>query len=215
METVPEFSVSLSEEDILRLRQAVRVYYTEKRYVHALAVENEAARLGEIFLPHRINALRASALLHDITKKYDLEKQLKCCADFGIIIKDPYSPEILHAVTGALVAEKEFSSYTDPEILEGIRRHTTGRWGMTVFEAIIFLSDYIEPNRTHERCISLRNELWERLSGAGDRREREIALNTAVLAALDNTISYLVGKKALIDPETVLARNYYLSEKEL
>ena len=86
-------TVDLTERDLDALREAVRTYYTEKRYGHALCVEEEAARLGEIFLPGRIHALRAAALLHDITKKFDLEKQLKCCADFGIII-----PLIIHFI---------------------------------------------------------------------------------------------------------------------
>lgn len=215
-ETVSTESLTmLSEEDIQNLKREIRSYYTDKRYLHALAVEDEAKRLGEIFLPERINALRAAALLHDITKKYDFEKQLKCCEDFGIIINNPFSPEILHALTGAVVAEKEFSRYTDREILDGIRYHTTGRWGMTVFDAIIFLADYIEPNRTHENCVSLRNELYARLSSAETESEQEKALNAAVVKALDNTVSYLLYKKAVIDINTISARNFYLSEKEL
>ncbi len=211
----PTETVSLEDSDLALLRDAVRPYYAEKRYLHALGVEEEAARLGAIFLPHRINALRASALLHDITKKFDLEKQLKCCAEFGIIIKDPFSPEILHAVTAPLVAAEKFPSFTDREILGGIRFHTTGRWGMTVFEAIVFLADYIEPGRTHESCVTVRDELYARLSAASSTEEREKAFNSAVLTSLDNTITYLVKKKAYLDPDTVSARNFYLSEKEL
>ena len=205
----------LREDDICVLRQSVRAHYTEKRYVHALSVEEEAAHLGKIYLPAKINALRAAALLHDITKKYDFEKQLQYCSEFGIILSNPCSPEILHAVTGPLAAKKEFPQYTDKEILDAIRWHSTGRWGMTVFEAIIFLADYIEPTRTHEKCIFLRNELYAGIAESKTDLEREKALNSAVLSALDNTITYLVSKKCVIDPDTFFARNYYLSEKEL
>ena len=70
-----------------------------KRYLHTLAVEEEAARLGELFLPDRINALRAAALLHDITKRDDLEKQLQYCSEFGIIydVLERSSPKLFHA----------------------------------------------------------------------------------------------------------------------
>ncbi len=210
-----EPKVSLSESDLACLKEGVRPYYAEKRYLHALGVEEETVRLGEIFLPDRIHALRAAALLHDITKKFDLEKQLKCCADFGIIVKDPFSPEVLHAVTAPLIAAEDFPNHTDGEILSAIRWHTTGRWGMTVFEAIVFLADYIEPGRTHPSCVGVREELYSRLTAAENREEQEAAFRSAVLAALDNTITYLVKKKAFLDPDTVSARNFYLSEKEL
>jgi nicotinate-nucleotide adenylyltransferase len=140
---------------------------------------------------------------------------LKDPADFGIIIAPTYSPEILHAVTAPLIAAQDFPSFTDREILGGIRWHTTGRWGMTVFEAIVFLADYIEPSRTHEKCITVRHELYNRLSTAQSAFEKEKALNAAVLSVLNNTIFYLLKKGVIIDPDTVSARNYYLSEKEL
>ena len=206
---------ALSDSDIDFLKRAVREYYTEKRYAHALSVETEAIRLGQAFLPDRINSLRAAALLHDITKKYNYEKQLQCCADFGIILNNPVSPEILHAVTGASVAERDFPAYTDTDILNGIRWHTTGRWGMTVFESIIFLADYIEPLRTYEKCVAVRNGLYTELDSAKTDAEQIKALNHAVVQSLDNTITYLIYKKTIIDIDTVSARNYYLAEKKL
>lgn len=206
---------NLSESDINRLRRAVKPYYTDSRYAHVLSVEEEVGRLGAIFLNDKINSLRAAALLHDITKKYDYQKQLQCCTDFGIILRNPTSPEVLHAITGVVVAKQYFPEYTDNEILNGIRWHTTGRWGMTVFDSIIFLADYIEPLRTHERCISVRERLYETLNSSNAIKAKEKAFNHAILHSIDNTIAYLLSKKALIDADTVFARNYYLSEKEL
>lgn len=206
---------TLSDSNIDFLRHTVREYYTEKRYEHVLSVEAEAMKLGQTFLPDRINSLRAAALLHDITKKYNYEKQLQCCADFGIILNNPVSPEILHAVTGAAVAKRDFPAYTDIDILNSIRWHTTGRWGMTVFESIIFLADYIEPLRTYEKCVSVRNDLYAELDNAKTDVEQIEALNHAVVQSLDNTITYLIHKKTIIDVDTVSARNYYLSKKKL
>ena len=61
-----------TEADITALRERVRPYLTAKRYEHTLAVEREAEFLGKLYLPEKIMALRAAALLHDITKKCDL-----------------------------------------------------------------------------------------------------------------------------------------------
>ena len=200
---------------IVDLRSAVRPYYTEKRYIHALGVEKEAAFLGNLLLPDRVSELQAAALLHDITKKYDLEKQLKCCAEFGIIMKTPSSPEVIHAVTGAHVARTDFADYVNEDIFGAIRYHTTGHGGMTVFESILFIADYIEPGRTHEVCITLRELLHARLTEADDAGERETALSEAVLMALNNTISYLQEKQAIIDTDTVDARNCMLAAMKM
>ncbi len=43
-------------------------------------------------------------------------------------------------------AKKEFS-ISDDEVLEAIRVHTTGKVHMSTLDKVIFLADYIEPNR--------------------------------------------------------------------
>ena len=55
----------INEEMLDTLRQRVGTGMSEKRYRHTLGVEREIARLGEIYLPDRIQELRAAALLHD------------------------------------------------------------------------------------------------------------------------------------------------------
>ena len=79
----------LSEEDIRELSEKVQPYLTGKRYAHTMAVAEEAARLGAIFgfSEDDRNRLRASALMHDITKLADSKKQLQYCEEFGIIIE--------------------------------------------------------------------------------------------------------------------------------
>ena len=44
------------------------------------------------------------------------------------------------------MAEKDFG-IKDPDILNAIRYHTTGRPEMSRLEQIIFIADYIEPRR--------------------------------------------------------------------
>ena len=52
----------------------------------------------------------------------------------------------MHAKLGAFLAEKEYG-VSDKEILEAITFHTTGRPNMTMLDKIIYIADYIEPNR--------------------------------------------------------------------
>lgn len=201
------------DETTLRaLAEAVRPYLTEKRYAHTRAVEREAARLGEIYLPERVNALRASALLHDITKKESVEKQLQLCREFGIMTEeaDLLSPSVFHAMTGAAVAGRDFASFTDPEILSGVRWHTTGHAGMTVFESVVYLADYIEETRTFDDCVRLRRDFYGRLDGGVDPME---ALRDTMIESFDLTLAGLMRDGAPIAADSVAARNWFIIQK--
>ena len=202
----------LTDEEIAALSERVRSYLTGKRYEHTAAVAEEAARLGELFLPDKRNNLRAAALLHDITKKADFQKQLQYCEEFGIITgsDDLLSPKVFHAVTGAALAERDFGDIVDDEILSGIRWHTTGREGMTVFDAIIYLADYIEPTRTFDDCIRVRRCFWD---GIREGRDRYEVLRDTMIYSFDLTIESLLREGALIDRDTIAARNAYLAQK--
>lgn len=202
----------LSEGDIAKLAERVKPYLAEKRYAHTVAVAEEAVRLGEIYLPDKIGSLQASALLHDITKRADFQKQLQYCEEFGIITgsDDMLSPTVFHAITGAALAERDFADIVDEEILSGIRWHTTGRAGMTVFDSIIYLADYIEPTRTFDDCIRVRRCFWD---GIREGREKYEVLRDTMILSFDLTVENLLREGALIDRETIAARNDFLAQK--
>lgn len=203
----------ITEEMLSDLREDIKPYLTEKRYAHTLAVEKAAAELGAVYLPDQVTKLRAAALLHDITKKADTEKQLQYCGEFGIMVtqSDRQSPKIFHARTGAALAERDFAAYADPMVISGIRWHTTGHDGMTVFEAIVYLADYIEETRTFPDCVALRQYFREELAKADTPAEREAVLRRTMVRSFDMTIRNLLEENAPVDNDTINARNYYLA----
>ncbi len=198
-----------TEDDVIRLREQIRPYLTEKRYAHTLAVEREADFLGQIYMPENVLKLRASALLHDITKMCVSEKQLQYCSEFGIIISDYdiLSPKTLHSKTAAALIGRDFPEFDDCEITEGVRWHTTGRDGMSVFEAIIYLADYIEDTRTFPDCVELRRYFREALDSGEDKH---VLLYRTMVKSFDMTIKNLLDDGKLICEDTVRARNYYV-----
>lgn len=202
----------LTEGDIEDLRKKIKPYYAEKRYAHTLSVEKEAAKIGEIYLPGRINELRASALLHDITKRADIKKQLQYCEEFGIIIRnnDEFSPAVFHAKTAAALAARDFPDCVNDDIISGIRWHTTGRDGMTVFDSIIYLADFIEETRTFDDCVKLRNYFYDKLRSGEDKHR---VLADTMIYSFDMTISMLMRDGAIVDNDTVSARNYFIVSK--
>ncbi len=212
LKTLDPHPRTLTNDDLTALASRVKPYLADKRYDHTVSVANEAARLGEIFgfSPDDIRRLRASALLHDITKRADSKKQLQYCEEFGIMIEaeNPLSPSVLHGITGAALAARDFADVTDEDILSGIRWHTTGRFGMTVFEAIIYLADYIEPTRKFDDCKAVRQYFYDRIDGASDPAA---ILYDTMIYSFDLTIGNLLEDRALIDNDTIRARNHFLA----
>jgi len=204
----------LTQENLTLLEEKVGQILSGKRFSHTIAVAKEAVRLAEIYLPDQIHRIRAAALLHDITKEADDKKQLQYCEEFGIILSVPekLSPKVLHAITGEMYAQRYFADFVDDDILSAIRWHTTGRRGMTTFEAIIYLADYIEETRTHETCRQLRKYFWDRIAAGCDPTE---TLRDAMIYSFDMTIEHLLKEGAMVNPDTIDARNDYLAARHV
>ena len=199
-------------EKVRLLSKFVKPYLTEKRYRHTISVANEVRSLGGIYLPDRLEDLQISALLHDITKKDDIAKQLQYCQNFDIITEndDLLSKDTLHALTAAALAERKFADYVNGDVLSGIRWHTTGHDGMSIFESLVYLADYIEETRVFEGSVRLRRYLYDRISSGCDKYA---VLYDSMIYSFNMTIEYLIKKDSSIDGNTVSARNYFISQK--
>lgn len=204
----------ITDEMLCCLREEVKPYLTEKRYGHTLAVEREAKRLADMMLSgdgreELTGEIRAAALLHDVTKKEDLEKQLQYCAVFGIMTKNDFSesPKLFHAITASELIKRDFPEFASPVVVYCVRWHTTGRRGMKLHESIVYLADYIEATRTFEDCVKLRDYFYE--GRAGDSLKDHF-IRTMILS-FDYTIKNLCAEGSPIDADTVGARNYFIS----
>lgn len=202
----------MSEVDIEALRDIVKGLMKDKRYLHTLGVEEEARVLGKLFIPEKCEKLAVAGLLHDITKNFSLEKQLELCDEYGIEIDRKFiAPKLLHAKTGCEFARRKFGKeLVDDEIYNGIYYHTTGREGMSLFESIIYLADYIEKNRTFPDCILLRNYFYMNIEKCSDITERKEVLRKTMVLSFNLTVKNLIEENAPIDFDTVKARNYFL-----
>ena len=106
-----------------------------------------------------------AALLHDCTKKLDMERQLALCAQYHIQLDDleQHALKLLHAKTGAAIARDAFG--VDDAVYWAIYWHTTGHADMTLLEKIIYLADYIEPSRDFPGVEDLRRAVHADLDG--------------------------------------------------
>ena len=107
------------------------------------------------------------------------------------------NPSLLHAKLGAYLAKKCYN-IEDEEILEAIKWHTTGKPGMSMLDMIIYMADYIEPNR--DKAPNLKEI----------RKLSFINIEEALYSVLKSTLDYLHASGAeLIDPMTKDTYEFY------
>lgn len=147
------------------LREKAYAYLAPKRVAHVAGCESEAVLLAKRWGEDE-EAAATAGILHDVTKKLSYDEQLILCEKYGIICDkaELSAPKLLHAKTGAALARAEFG--VSEAIYEAIRWHTTGKKDMTLLEKIIYLADYIEPNRDFEGLDKLRELAYSDIDGA-------------------------------------------------
>ncbi len=147
------------------LREKAYAMLSPKRVAHVAGCEAEAVNLAMRWGEDSENAAEAG-ILHDITKKLVLSDQLILCRKYGIIndTTEEENVKLLHAKTGAALAKDLFN--ISREVYDAIRWHTTGKPDMTLLEKIIYMADYIEPNRDFEGVDKLRKLAYEDLDKA-------------------------------------------------
>lgn len=145
-----------------QLRPVALSFLKHKRIPHVLGTEQEAIRLA-LRYGADVEKARVAALLHDCTKKLEMDEQLFLCAQYGIELDEleHQALKLLHAKTGAAVARDVFG--VDDEIYSAIFWHTTGHADMTLLEKIMYLADYIEPTRDFPGVDKLRQVCYDSL----------------------------------------------------
>ncbi|MBQ4232547.1 MAG: bis(5'-nucleosyl)-tetraphosphatase (symmetrical) YqeK, partial [Lachnospiraceae bacterium] len=120
---------------------------SKKRYEHTLGVAYTAASMAMCY-GEDVNKAYIAGLLHDSAKCLSDKEKLKSAKKYKVTVTDAEREnlELLHAKLGAEFAF-DYYEVEDEEILSAIRCHTTGKADMSPLEEILFIADYIEPNR--------------------------------------------------------------------
>ena len=206
----------MTESMLDDLRAQVKESMSEKRYIHTVAVESMVSRLAQLYCPKLILELRAAALLHDITKEESLEKQLQLCHEFDIMVQptDKLAPKTFHAKTAAGLIKRDFPAYATDLVIRTVRWHTTGREYMTLGEQLLYLADYIDDSRKFPDCVRLREYFWGAHPESMSQDECLAHLRDTLILSYDMTIRNLVAESVIISPDTVLARNSLIADRE-
>ena len=169
-----------------------------KRIAHVQGTEEEAVRLARRWGADEEKA-RRGAILHDCTKYLTMEEQLQLCRKYGIVLDDleQQAVKLLHAKTGACVARDVYGVSDD--VYEAIFWHTTGKADMTLLEKILYIADYMEPNRDFPGVERLRTLAYQ-------------DLDQAVLAGCEMSIQEMKDRGLPVHPNTVRARDWLRSK---
>lgn len=177
------------------IQEKVKEILDVKRYEHTLRVVETAEILAKRFSAN-IEKARIAALLHDVCKPMDevLMKRYVIKYNLDVRLLD-YPTEVLHGPVASVYIEKEFG-IADEEIKQAVYNHTFGRKHMSLLEKIIFIADYIEPQRKHPHL----KEVSE---------VAEYDIDEAVRLAAKYTLVYLIDHNERIYPSLLKCYNYY------
>ena len=148
-----------------QLETTVMGLLKESRVAHVLGCAQTAVQLARIWGADQTDAYRAG-LLHDVTKALDGPLQQQLCEALGVQAEEFLwnNPKTLHQISGAVVAQRVFGE--NQQVVQAIRSHTTGCPDMSTLQKIIYIADYMEPNRDFEGVETLRHLARTDLDGA-------------------------------------------------
>ncbi len=119
-----------------------------KRFAHVLGVAQTAVKYAKLYGAD-VEKAEIAGLLHDCTKDFTYDIQLKLLETYGVDARPEDKKEpIIHSVTAPISAKHDFG-IEDEEILNSLRYHTTGRAEMSLLDKIIYVADFTEPTRNY------------------------------------------------------------------
>lgn len=173
----------------------------DRRYIHSLEVQKVAVALAKHY-NISIDKASVAGLVHDCAKDLTDRELLDYALHFNILLPciTKGNIQLIHGWVGAELAKEEFG-IVDEEILNAIRFHTTGKENMAILEKIVYLADYIEPNRNFDGVEELREAAF-------------LDMDKALLMAFDHTIRYVIAKGELLHPATITGRNFLILQDQ-
>lgn len=174
----------------------------KKRYEHSKRVAETALGMAEIFEVDKTEC-ELAGILHDYSKYDDLSEMYQYVNQYQL---DPellsFNGEVLHGPVAAAIMYHSFG-VEDEAIFQAISHHTSGRSQMGLIEKIIFVADYIEPERAQPGVDDIRKLIFE------DR-----SLDAAIYEISKANLLHLISKNSTVYHKTVECYNYYNMVKE-
>lgn len=180
-----------------QMQEKLKGMLTEKRFRHSLGVMDSAVHLAKLFGESEEKA-RIAGLLHDCAKDIDKALMPAMCEELGVELDTVKREQrsLIHADLGAKLVQTEFG-VSDADVISAIRYHTLGKPNMTALEKILYIADFIEPNRKDFPGLSEIREL------------AELDLDLAMLTAVNASIRYVRSQNKVLHEQSLQTQAYY------
>ena len=177
--------------ELSRIKAELALLLPPKRYKHSSGVAATARRLAK---QHGLDEALAeqTGWLHDCAKALPAAEAEKQLGVSGADKEERATPALWHAPLGAWMAKARFG-FRHKGALKAIRFHSTGAPGQDKFGRLIFVADYIEPNRP----------AWPELPAL--RRLARRNLDAAFLEVVRQKLIDLLKRGKRLHPRSVLA----------
>lgn len=191
----------MNKSDIRDIKKELENELDSKRYEHTNGVAYTAACLAMRY-DYDMEKAYIAGLLHDCAKCMTHKERLEYCQKHDLFVSniEEANPSLLHAKVGAEMSRRKYK-INDEEIYNSILFHTTGHPNMTLLEKIIYIADYLEPNRDEAPNLAL------------VRKQVFVDIDTALRTILKDSITYLEKSDKPIDPMTMETYQYYIKQE--
>lgn len=187
--------------DFYYIIQDLEMHLDSNRFAHTMGVSYTAACLAMRY-GYDMNRAYLAGLLHDCAKYMTHSQRLDYCKEYNIPVSkiELSNSALLHAKVGADMCNRKYF-VNDKEIYDAVLYHTTGHPQMSLLDKIIYIADYIEPNRKplpnmeHVRSLAFTD------------------IDSALCCILSSTIKHLETSNKEVDPMTEKTYHYYIKEE--
>lgn len=143
--------------------------------------------------PHGVDI---GIIAHDLARHIKPDKLLELTMELELTPNrvESYEPILLHGPVAAAWLKSD--GYTNTQVLEAVRYHSTGKTGMCMTGKIVFLSDKLDPCKVSKNpALSVIRELSQK------------SIDQAILGYLSIQANELVGQGKMIHPDLIEFRN--------
>jgi predicted HD superfamily hydrolase involved in NAD metabolism len=185
----------MDERNVWRSRTSAlaEASLTRPRLSHSREVARLASELCDRFHADEEKGYIAG-MTHDLARELAVAEMLLLARTDGAPVSDweETHPLVLHGRAAAAVLTKH-TGYAEPETLQAIRDHITGRPSMGLISKIVFAADFLEPTRDF-------------VSPEFRRRTLGLSLDEMVLAVLDRKIHFVRAQSGEISVDSLALR---------
>ncbi|MCI8609116.1 MAG: HD domain-containing protein [Firmicutes bacterium] len=180
--------------NITSIYEYIEKNLSEKRKVHTEGVRQTAIKLAERY-GCDVDKAELAALCHDLYRNLSKETANDYVRQMGLPERYLDNINLSHGKIAAWIMKRDMG-IEDEDVLNAVEFHTTGRYGMSLLEKILYIADGIEPGRDYPGVDELRKLAFQ-------------DLDATCLLALNHSVAFVQSKGEYLDQDTMYAKAYF------